>query len=114
MQVILKVFISVFCLWSVTAAAFDNKIALYGKAKYEDGFSSFSYVNPDAVKGGRLVMPEYGGFDNFNPFIFKGSASGTVADLIAHCKKICTREKLRRFSFRRTRKICRWQPDFSR
>ena len=82
MQVILKVFISVFCLWSVTAAAFDNKIALYGKAKYEDGFSSFSYVNPDAVKGGRLVMPEYGGFDNFNPFIFKGSASGTVADLI--------------------------------
>ncbi|MBR6408920.1 MAG: ABC transporter substrate-binding protein, partial [Alphaproteobacteria bacterium] len=25
---------------------------------------------------------EYGGFDNFNPFIFKGSASGTVADLI--------------------------------
>ena len=27
-------------------------------------------------------MPEYGGFDNFNPFIFKGSASGTVADLI--------------------------------
>ena len=27
-------------------------------------------------------MPEYGSFDNFNPFIFKGSASGTVAGLI--------------------------------
>ncbi len=82
MRAILKVFIALLCFWSAGAAAFDNKIALYGKAKYEDGFSAFSYVNPDAVKGGRLVMPEYGGFDNFNPFIFKGSASGTVADLI--------------------------------
>ncbi|MBO4293948.1 MAG: ABC transporter substrate-binding protein, partial [Alphaproteobacteria bacterium] len=50
--------------------------------KYDDDFAHFSYVNADAKKGGRLVMPEYGGFDNFNPFIFKGSASGTVADLI--------------------------------
>ena len=64
------------------AFAYENKIALYGKAKYDDHFTHFSYVNPDAPKGGRLVMPEYGGFDNFNPFIFKGSASGTVANLI--------------------------------
>ena len=64
------------------AFAYENKLALYEKAKYEGDLTHFSYVNPDAPKGGRLVMPEYGGFDNFNPFIFKGSASGTVADLI--------------------------------
>jgi len=70
------------CAFALRAFAFENKIALYGKAKYEGDFTHFSYVNPDAPKGGRLVMPEYGGFDNFNPFIFKGSASGTVAGLI--------------------------------
>ena len=76
-------FAFVFCAVFVTRAlAFDDKIALYGRAKYEGDFDHFSYVNPDAPKGGRLVMPEYGGFDNFNPFIFKGSASGTVANLI--------------------------------
>ena len=70
------------CAFALRAFAFENKIALYEKAKYNDSFKHFSYVNPDAPKGGRLVMPEYGGFDNFNPFIFKGSASGTVANLI--------------------------------
>lgn len=82
MQVIAR-FLCVCMLFIATLAnATDNKIALYGKAKYSDGFRAFSYVNKDAPKGGRLLIPEYGGFDNFNPFIFKGSASGTVADLI--------------------------------
>ena len=67
---------------SSSALAFDNQIALYGGAKYDAGFKAFDYVNPDAPKGGRFVMPEYGGFDNFNPFILKGTASGTVANLI--------------------------------
>jgi len=84
MKTIIKFVISLVfcCLFAQHVFAFENKIALYNKAKYEDDFACFSYVNPDAPKGGRLVMPEYGGFDNFNPFIFKGSASGTVADLI--------------------------------
>lgn len=57
-------------------------LALYGQAKYDNNFQHFDFVNPSAPQGGRIVMPEYGGFDNFNPFIFKGSASSTVADLI--------------------------------
>ena len=82
MRAIIKaLFVFALCT-AFCADAADSKIALYGKAKYADDFKSFSYVNPDAPKGGRLVIPEYGGFDNFNPFIFKGSASGTVADLI--------------------------------
>ena len=63
-------------------SAKDVKLALYGAAKYPDDFTSFSYVNPEAPKGGKIIMPGYGTFDNFNPYIFKGSASSTVADLI--------------------------------
>ena len=69
------------CMPCVAKAAL-NRIALYGEAKYPTDFAHFDYVNPNAPKGGKVVMPEYGGFDNFNPFIFKGSASGTVASLI--------------------------------
>lgn len=32
------------------------------------------YVNPDAPKGGRIVIGERGGFDSLNPFVLKGSA----------------------------------------
>ncbi len=73
-----------FCLtlfFSLKAFSFEKNLSIYGQAKYPENFSHFSYVRPDAPKGGRLVMPEYGGFDNFNPFIFKGTATSTVAQL---------------------------------
>ena len=56
-------------------------IALYGDAKYTGNWQSFEYVRSDAPKGGRVVLPAYGTFDNFNPFIFKGIAAPQVADL---------------------------------
>ncbi len=52
---------------------------MYGEAKYQDNFEHLEYANPNAVKGGKITMPGYGGFDNFNPFIFKGMASTEVA-----------------------------------
>lgn len=58
-----------------------NKIALYEEAVYPDNFKHFNYVNPNAPQGGKVTMPEYGGFDNFNPFIFKGIATSQVANL---------------------------------
>lgn len=58
-----------------------DHIALYGEAEYKPGFKNFSYVNPDAPKGGRIVMPDYGGFDSFNPFIFKGISPATAVGL---------------------------------
>ena len=57
------------------------QIALYHHPKYEHDFTHFDYADPQARKGGRIVMPEYGGFDNFNPFIFKGNATPQVANL---------------------------------
>lgn len=81
-KIIRNSFFFICLLFSFKLAAFEKNIALYGKTKYAPDFTSFEYVNPDAPQGGKLVIPEYGGFDNFNPFIFKGSASGTVASLI--------------------------------
>ena len=66
------------CLLFCTAAHAKTLpyLALYGRAEYPADFSHFSYVNPRAPKGGRMVAPTYGTFDNFNPFIFKGIADG--------------------------------------
>lgn len=64
-------------LWRGLACAETKPyLALYGEAVYPEDFSHFSYVNPNAPKGGRMVMPTYGTFDNFNPFIFKGISDG--------------------------------------
>ena len=80
-------FAAAFCLSallmlpSLAAAKISKQIPLYDQSKYAVGFSHFDYVNPQAPKGGRIVLPEYGGFDNFNPFIFKGIATAQVANL---------------------------------
>ena len=72
-------------LWGISEAlASETKIlpyfSLYGEPKYKN-LEHFDYVRPDAPKGGRLVLPAYGSFDNFNPYIFKGIASPETAAL---------------------------------
>ena len=62
-------------------AAESDSIALYGSPKYGGGWQHFDYADPAARKGGRVVLPAYGTFDNFNPFIFKGIAATQVAAL---------------------------------
>lgn len=80
-QIVLAVWC--FCAVESNAAEFNRvkSISLYGAPKYSADFKHFDYVNPAAPKRGRAVMPEYGGFDNFNPFIFKGNAARSVAGL---------------------------------
>lgn len=53
----------------------QDYITLSTAPKYTKDFKNFSFVNPDAPKKGRIVLPAYGTFDNFNPYIFKGTAS---------------------------------------
>lgn len=77
--------LSVILLWASAAAAAVRRVknlSIYDRPKYADNFSHFAYVNPDAPQGGRIVMPAYGGFDNFNPFIFKGIAAPEAAGLM--------------------------------
>ncbi|WP_068114723.1 extracellular solute-binding protein [Tropicimonas marinistellae] len=49
-------------------------IAMYGDPALPPDFVSLPYVNPDAPKGGRIVLTEVGGYDSLNPFILKGNA----------------------------------------
>ena len=48
-------------------------IAMHGTAKYGPGASHFAYVNPDAPKGGRLVLGRVGSFDSLHHFIVRGA-----------------------------------------
>ncbi|NML29924.1 extracellular solute-binding protein [Paraburkholderia antibiotica] len=55
-----------------------HAIAQYGEPKYPAGFAHFDYVNPDAPKGGTLVLANPSrltSFDKFNPFTLRGNAA---------------------------------------
>lgn len=82
-----KIIVSLLCFITflgqaeTAGAVISDCIALYGESKYKSGFKHFDYVNVKAPQGGRLVLPAYGTFDNFNPYIFKGVAATFVASL---------------------------------
>lgn len=82
-----KIIVSLLCFITflgqaeTAGAVISDCIALYGESKYKSGFKHFEYVNVKAPQGGRLVLPAYGTFDNFNPYIFKGVAATFVASL---------------------------------
>ena len=62
-------------------AKIADRIALYGQSKYASDFKAVDYVNPEAPQGGKIILPAYGTFDNFNPYIFKGVAASFVPAL---------------------------------
>jgi microcin C transport system substrate-binding protein len=48
----------------------------YGEAAYPAGFTCFDYVNPDAPKGGSLVLSAIGStYDNFHRYALRGNSS---------------------------------------
>ncbi|MFA5898867.1 MAG: extracellular solute-binding protein [Hyphomicrobium sp.] len=55
-------------------------IALHGTPKEPPGFTHFSYVNPQAPKGGRVVLGNFGSFDSLNPLIVKGTPAAALRD----------------------------------
>jgi len=57
-------------------------IALHGLPKQPADFQHFSYVDPEAPKGGRLVMSAYGSFDSLNPLIVKGVAANGIREFV--------------------------------
>ena len=48
--------------------------ALLGKPSLPPDFAHFPYVNPEAPKGGEIVLADIGSFDSLNPFIVRGTA----------------------------------------
>jgi microcin C transport system substrate-binding protein len=53
----------------------SHAISLRGEPKYPAGFKNFDYVNPDAPKGGSLVLHSIGTYDNFHRFAQRGLAA---------------------------------------
>ncbi|TDQ99397.1 microcin C transport system substrate-binding protein [Paraburkholderia silvatlantica] len=67
-----------FGLLAMPSAHAVSAIAQYGEPKYPPGFAHFDYVNPDAPKGGTLVLANpdrLTSFDKFNPFTLRGNAA---------------------------------------
>ena len=56
-----------------------HAIAMYGEPALPPDFVSLPYANPDAPKGGRIVMGENGSYDSMNPFILKGRAPSGIS-----------------------------------
>lgn len=55
------------------SAAPQASLAMHGQAKYPADFDHFDYVNPQAPKGGKLVLGVVGTFDSLNPFVVRGT-----------------------------------------
>ena len=72
------------CLAGVVPARAEpvHAIAMHGVPKHAAGFQNFPYVNPDAPKGGRLVLGTLGTFDSLNPFIIKGVTPANLRDYV--------------------------------
>jgi microcin C transport system substrate-binding protein len=57
----------------------------WGEIKYPPGFAHFDYVNPNAPKGGELVMVSnlrVSTYDKYNPFTLKGNAPAYLSGLL--------------------------------
>ena len=57
-----------------------HAISMHGTAKFPDKFAHFSFVNPNAPKGGRIVLGQAGSFDTLNPLIIKGEPAPGIRD----------------------------------
>jgi microcin C transport system substrate-binding protein len=64
---------------SQAEAVREHAISRVGHAKFGRDFKYFDWVNPDAPKGGTLRLADIGGFDNLNPFTFKGLAASGLS-----------------------------------
>jgi peptide/nickel transport system substrate-binding protein len=67
---------------SASAAAPVHGIAMHGSPKHAAGFKHFPYVNPDAPKGGRLVLGTLGTFDSLTPFIIRGVSPSSMREYV--------------------------------
>ena len=60
----------------------SHAIAMHGSPKYPAGFAHFGYSDPNAPKGGRVVLGQTGSFDTLNPLIIRGEAAAGVREWV--------------------------------
>ncbi|MDO5646693.1 extracellular solute-binding protein [Paracoccus sp. (in: a-proteobacteria)] len=76
-------FVLLACLIATPVLAQDEPvirahgIGIFDELKLPADFAHLAYVNPDAPKGGAIsqAIPNSTGFDNYNPFTFRGRAA---------------------------------------
>ena len=81
----MRVWLLLFLALSAAPSWAAHAYAQFGDIKYPPGFTHFSYVNPDAPKGGeiRMVPPTRPtNFDKLNPFTLKGTAPSGIGSLM--------------------------------
>ena len=76
-SLLLAAFLPIWLAIAHPAAAEDGitkswAIAEFGEPLYRDNFKHWPYVNPNAPKGGSIVLGAFGTFDSLNPYILKG------------------------------------------
>lgn len=76
MQGIVLSFILVIISIPSVHAEKTHGFSTFNKLKYPADFTHFDYTNPNAPKGGQLILGTMGTFDSLNPFIVKGTAAG--------------------------------------
>ncbi len=79
---ILSLVLTLFGMPGVGRAAPAAGIAMHGEPAEGADFQHFSYVNPEAPKGGRLTLGVQGSFDSLNPLIVKGAPAQGVRDYL--------------------------------
>eukprot|EP01031_Cornospumella_fuschlensis_P010257 gene10257-12578_t len=82
---LLKAWVLVGMALSAPTSHAAHAYAQFGDIKYPPGFTSFSYVNPNAPKAGeiRMVPPTRPtNFDKFNPFTLRGTAPYNIGGLL--------------------------------
>lgn len=57
----------------VAATESVHGLAMYGAPALPPDFTSLPHANPNAPKGGRIVLGNTGGFDSLNPYIRRGT-----------------------------------------
>ena len=80
-------FLALFLLPALSCQAAVNLshgIARFGQPLYPSTFSHFSWVNPDAPKGGQLKLMALGTFDSLNPYILKGTSPISTGDFFQY------------------------------
>jgi len=57
-------------------------ISMHDTPALPRSFTHLPYVNPDAPKGGRIVLGQQGAFDSLKPFIIRGIAAAGLRDYV--------------------------------
>jgi peptide/nickel transport system substrate-binding protein len=64
------------------SSSIAHALAMHGEPALPADFKALPYVNPNAPKGGRLILGLQGTFDSLNPYVVKGVAPDAMAKFV--------------------------------